>query len=170
MLIRELENEDIENIKKISYGYSSEKYYSLTKGILSYCLQEKSLCEKVQKSYSTHLYDETLESSKVFVIEEKNEIIGYIEMLYEESSRLLKIVNICIKEEYRHKNIARKLVKASKGYARFNKAKGIIVEVENYNFPAIRFFLKEDFKICGINELAFEDEIGILLGFEFSAI
>lgn len=82
----------------------------------------------------------------VFVIEEDREVIGSIEMFYDMKTKLLRILALDVKEEKRREGIGRRLVKASKGFARYNKADSILVIVEKSNSPALGFFMKEGFK------------------------
>ncbi|WP_169904447.1 GNAT family N-acetyltransferase [Clostridium formicaceticum] len=116
------------------------------------------------------IFDTQKEGSKVFVIEKEGTTIGYIEMLYDEDRSLLRILNLWVLPQYQRKGIAKKLVKASKGYARFEKAEGIIVEVKSDNNPAIAFFQKEDFKIWSEETSKAEEERSVFLGFRFEDI
>ncbi|AKL93869.1 acetyltransferase [Clostridium aceticum] len=108
--------------------------------------------------------------TKVFVIEQDEVTMGCIEMIYDKVSNFLEIRNLWVLEQYQRRGIARKLVKASKGYARFEKAEGITVIIEESNDNAIQFFLKEDFKVWPKNALLQQKATSVLLGFKFSDI
>lgn len=173
MIIREMVADDIDNIKGLDYSLKSNKYYKVSKEGSSYKLEIKELGEGHEEKYSIKLMDEKGKYTKTFLIEENERIFGYIEMLYTQHNNLLQIINLWVEDDVRHRSIGRKLVKSAKGFARFNKARGIIVQVENYNYPAIKFFIKEGFYICGLNEAAYDnkgllkDRVGLHLLFDF---
>jgi len=173
MIIREMVADDIDNIKRLDYSFKSNKYYKVSKEDGSYKLDIQKLEENYEEKYSIKLMDEEGKYTKTFLIEENERIFGYIEMLYIQHNNLLQIINLWVEEDVRERSIGRKLIKSAKGFARFNKARGIIVQVENYNYPAIKFFIKEGFYICEINESTcgnkdlLKDRVRIDLLFDF---
>ncbi|ABR47055.1 GCN5-related N-acetyltransferase [Alkaliphilus metalliredigens QYMF] len=173
MKIREFLPGDREVIQRTPCEYVSEVYFHLTKDGWNYFLEERLLDEKIQKEYTPYSIGKNNEGQMTFIIEEQDQLIGYMEMAYDQHRKLLQILNIYVTKEQRKKGRGKTLLKASKGYARFNKARGILMEIPNDNYPAIQLALKAGFEFTGIDEICYRrdghksQEVGLRFTFHF---
>lgn len=165
MFIRKLEEQELGLIKDIDYYFESDKYFTMEKSIdvssISFNLKLKDFEKPIKRELYLDLNADYLKEIHFNAIEENEEIIGFIQMGYEEANRMAVIMNIWVKQDKRREGTAKKLMKSSKGYARFVNAKGVYMEVNSKNYPAIKFFLKNGFEITGINETLEQNEIVI---------
>ena len=88
---------------------------------------------------------------------EENEFVGFVELNKEWNQRL-RITNIFVKEEKRHDGIGTILMKHAKAYAASQNMRGIVLETQSYNVPAIRFYQKHGFLFLGCDLSAFSNE------------
>lgn len=173
MKIREFLPEDKEIIENMPCEYASQAYFHLTKAGWNYSLEERLLGDKIKKTYSPYLIGKNKEGQMTFILEDQDTLIGYMEMAYDQHRSLLQILNIYVIENQRRVGRGNTLLKASKGYARFNKARGILMEIPNDNYPAIQLALKAGFQFTGIDEVRYRkdghtsQEVGLRFTFHF---
>lgn len=167
MFIRKLEKDEFKLIENVDYYFESNKYFSIDKKVDSEGINFSLTLNDFDNTFKQNLYldlnAEYLKEIHINVIEENEEVVGFIQMGYEEVNKMAVIMNIWVKDDKRRDGIAKKLMKSSKGYARFVHAKGVYMEVSSKNYPAVKFFLKNGFEITGINEMLHNDEI--IIGF-----
>jgi len=82
---------------------------------------------------------------------EDDKMIGWAICEYREWNNTLYIDNILVAENYRHKGIGKQLIETVKEKAAAHGCRLIELETQNTNVPAIEFYLKQQFKITGIN-------------------
>ncbi|OPJ56003.1 GNAT family N-acetyltransferase [Alkalithermobacter paradoxus] len=159
MLIRKLEQNEYDLIRNIEYYYESDKEYILKRSGMTFDLDLKDIGHVIKRELSINIEDNYLKEVHINVIEQQGEIIGFIQMGYEEMNKMAVIMNIWVREDKRRDNIGKKLIKSSKGYARYVNSKGVYVEVDSKNYPAINFLIKNGFDITGINEDIINKEV-----------
>lgn len=103
------------------------------------------------------LMSEWLDEPIVYGAFEQNEFVGFVELNKEWNQRL-RITNIFVKEEKRHDGIGTILMKHAKAYAASQNMRGIVLETQSYNVPAIRFYQKHGFLFLGCDLSAFSNE------------
>lgn len=98
--------------------------------------------------------------SKIFICEEDNNIVAFLHVsqLYE----TVDIINIAVKVEYRHKNIASNLLRYMIAESS-NTAKRFVLEVNINNVAAINLYKKFGFEIIKVRKNYYHDEDGYLM-------
>ena len=98
--------------------------------------------------------------SKCKVIEINNKIIGFItySIIYDRA----EIIDIIIKEEFRNKGYAKKLIEDISIGLINNKCKNITLEVNEIN-PAVNFYKKIGFEIVSIRKGYYNNNNGYLM-------
>lgn len=98
--------------------------------------------------------------SKCKVIEINNMIIGFItySIIYDRA----EIIDIIIKEEFRNKGYAKKLIEDISIGLINNKCKNITLEVNEIN-PAVNFYKKIGFEIVSIRKGYYNNNNGYLM-------
>lgn len=87
------------------------------------------------------------ESAVFFLALSANEPAGYISLSFvlDEGS----VLNVAVKKTFRHRGIAKALVKAAKAFAKDNKLAFLSLEVRESNLPAIALYEGEGFRLAG---------------------
>lgn len=75
-----------------------------------------------------------LSDERVFVAEEDNKVIGFIQV--EKAHRFLQLKNICVNDSYRQKHIGTELMKFAEIYAQDSNLEYIVLNVYSFNKPA----------------------------------
>ena len=98
--------------------------------------------------------------SKCKVLEINNSIIGFItySIIYDRA----EIIDIIIKEEFRNKGYAKKLIEDISIGLINNKCKNITLEVNEIN-PAVNFYKKIGFEIVSIRKGYYNNNNGYLM-------
>ena len=96
-----------------------------------------------------------------YIYEEDNELLGFINMdiKYDKS----ELVYIYVKEEYRNKGIATKLLNEAITDLKQKEVINITLEVNENNQKAINFYLKNGFKTVALRENYYGKENGLLM-------
>ena len=98
--------------------------------------------------------------SKCKVLEINNSIIGFItySIIYDRA----EIIDIIIKEEFRNKGYAKKLIEEVIVELKNNQCKNITLEVNEKN-PAVKFYKKIGFEIVSIRKGYYNGQDGYLM-------
>jgi ribosomal protein S18 acetylase RimI-like enzyme len=83
------------------------------------------------------------------MISHQGQAAGFLELSFESWHNLTRIANILVKKEYRHQGFGHALMELAKEVARKRGSRGIILETQSSNFPALSFYFKEGFRLCG---------------------
>ena len=96
-----------------------------------------------------------------YIYEEDNKVVGFINMdiKYDKS----ELVYIYIKEKYRNKGIASKLLNRAIKDLKSKEVINITLEVNENNKTAINFYKKNGFKTVAIRQNYYGNENGLLM-------
>ncbi len=139
LLIREAESKDLDQV------------YQLEKNLF------KDFCwtpSQILKEYEN-------EFSKIWLLEEKNEIIGYL--ILREVKPEVEILRIGIKKEFQHKGKGSYFLKELIDFYKKKGIKKIFLEVKISNSPAYNFYKKMGFKEIYKRKKYYDKEDGIVM-------
>lgn len=103
------------------------------------------------------LMSEWLDHPLVFGAFEDDQLTGFIEVNQEWNNRL-RISNIFVEEQARKHGVGSKLMAYIKAYATSLDLRGIVLETQSYNVPAIRFYQTHGFQFLGCDLSSFSNE------------
>ncbi|MBS5939030.1 N-acetyltransferase [Clostridium sp.] len=107
---------------------------------------------KIQKQYKDKLFSEWLEDPIVFGIVENDILVAFIEGSTEEWHKLFRISNIFVGENFRRRGLEDRLIEKMIEYVKtLNNCRGIILETQTCNYPAIQLYKKHGFKLSRID-------------------
>lgn len=146
---------------KLDFSYVSEYYYDLqVKNIVG--VFEANL---VKKKFDTPfinpdrgvdwLYADYWENAAAFGIEVDGELIGVIELFYEEWSNRCRVTELWLKKEYRRQKLGTKLMNFAKQWAKDKNARYIILETQTSNSNGIAFYLSQGFSVIGFDKTCY---------------
>lgn len=75
-----------------------------------------------------------LTDERVFVVEEDGKVVGFIQI--DIGYRFLKVLNICVDDNYRQKHLGKELMNYAEEYAKEHNLEYILLEVYSFNKPA----------------------------------
>ena len=164
---------------ELHYVYESYEHYIpeivSTKECFSCSFKRAELRDPyIHDSYDT-LFEDYWQDCQAFGVidNDTGEIIAYLEISREEWNDRLRITNLLVNEEYRHKKIGSMLIDKAKDIAKDEDRRIIVLETQSCNVPAIDFYLKHRFVFAGTNVYFYSnidieyDEVMIELAYRF---
>ncbi len=156
-------------------GYETDKIFSVsTIGIgnsFEFTIREKNLSYK--KIWETNSEDinhlnEIIEQGNSFGAFENNELVGWAICDFRTWNNSLFIENILLHEEFRGQNIGKLFIKNINRKARELQCRMVELEVQNTNYPAIKFYQKAGFTISGLNTKLYNNstETALFMSFD----
>jgi len=109
------------------------------------------------------------ESSEMFVLELNNEIIGFFGLEYENWNNTSRIIGVFMHPDYRRKGYGTKMVQFLINHLKNNNYRSLIAEAPSLS-PALPFYLKNGFRICGFNDRYYSNEgkeVALFLSYDF---
>jgi N-acetylglutamate synthase-like GNAT family acetyltransferase len=103
-----------------------------------------------------------------FIAEDKDKIIGFSGMHFNDWNNTARIIDIFVIPEYRGKGCSDELIKKIKSEAKKLKVRTIIAEAPSLN-NALATYLRNGFRVCGFNDRYYSNdakEIAIFLSFD----
>lgn len=106
------------------------------------------------------LYQEYWQNAEAYAVCEDgtDKILGYVEIASDEWNNRLRMTQLLVLPEARGKGAGRFLVDFVKGIASEREYRMILLEAQNYNTPAIDFYLANGFMFCGGNAYFYSNE------------
>ena len=86
------------------------------------------------------------------VAEDQGRLIALLDAEVESWRMVLKVWNLLVDEEYRRRGIGTKLIRSAEAFALEKHCRAISVETQATNWPALSFYLKLGFEVCGVDD------------------
>ncbi len=119
--------------------------------LFSIRLKKKEFDAKISKSFKGVIYDDWLEDPSDYLLKDGVSEIGYIEVYRESWNKRLRITEILILEDFRALGYGSFLINKAKEIALKEDFREVILETQTCNSKAIEFYLKNGFRVNGID-------------------
>lgn len=86
------------------------------------------------------------------VVEDSGRLIALLDSEVESWRRVLRIWNLLVDKEYRRRGIGTNLMRSAEPFALEKHCRAISVETQATNWPALSFYLKLGFEVCGVDD------------------
>ncbi|TKJ30994.1 MAG: hypothetical protein CEE40_02770 [Chloroflexi bacterium B3_Chlor] len=164
MEYKPLVQDSIPRLQEIRADYVSDRHLRVTKtgdGLqVGFALRIEGL-EQPFRSQGISIVrqkDKDLVRSRIgqhalqLVVEENGRLVGLLDAQVEAWRRVLKVWNLLVDEEYRRQGIGTELMRRAHEFARENDCRAIAAETQTTNWPALKFYLKMGFRVCGVDD------------------
>ncbi|EEL87365.1 N-acetyltransferase [Bacillus cereus] len=186
LVIRKLEINDLDHLPEIddSFTVNARLVLSVSKinNRIEYTVEN---VPSYEKSYSENQYDDDEEelayneyinnsNQVIYIALLHNQIVGVI-ILKKNWNRYAYIEDIKVDKECRELGIGRRLIEQAKKWAKEGNMPGIMLETQNNNVAACKFYEKCGFVIGGLDFLVYKgineknDEVAIYWYLKFAA-
>lgn len=138
----------------LEFKYTTTDYYDIEinlNEIFSISLVKKPFGREVHKSFIGRLYEDWLENPSAFSLIKDGQTLGYLEVDRETWNNRLRITEILILDKFRGKGYGTVLINKAKEIAKDENFREIILETQSCNTKAIEFYIKNGFKVNGID-------------------
>ncbi|SCG82873.1 putative protein yyaR [Proteiniborus sp. DW1] len=142
------------NKYKLDFKYTTKYYYDVevdSNEVFSIKLVKKPFEKEVQKGFTGILYEDWLENPSAYVLTEEEQILGYLEVDRESWNNRLRITEILVLEDFRASGYGTVLINKAKEIAKEEGFREIILETHSCNTKAIDFYIKNGFRVNGID-------------------
>lgn len=111
----------------------------------------------VKQNAFDKLYADYHESPYAWGFLEKGELVAAIETSPENWSNRLRVTELYVHPDHRRKGLAHRLMNLAKEQLRRERRRGLILETQSSNLPAISFYEKEGFSLMGFDLYAYSN-------------
>ncbi len=139
----------------LDFSYVSEYYYDLQVESVIGDYTAKLVRKKFDTPFVNPdrqvdwLYADYWQGAEAYGIEIDGELIGIVELFYEEWSNRCRITELWLKKEYRRQGIGTQLMNFTKSRAKLIGARLIMLETQTSNADGIAFYLAQGFIVIG---------------------
>ncbi|HDR7273438.1 TPA: streptothricin N-acetyltransferase SatA [Bacillus paranthracis] len=180
LLIRELETNDLDNFPEIddSFIVNARLMLSLSKvnRHIEYTVEDVPSYEKsyLQNDNEELAYNDYInkQNQVIYIALLHNQIIGFI-VLKKNWNHYAYIEDITVDKKYRTLGVGKRLIDQAKQWAKEGNMSGIMLETQNNNIAACKFYEKCGFVIGGFDFLIYKgldmtnDEVAMYWYFHF---
>lgn len=154
---------DLNGIGLIDPSYTSDRIYRLRRTELGFWFEEEPIEPPIAKKYprpSPQLSD------RLMVARVGTEIVGSGELRFDSWSKRAEIEYLIVSGSFRSQGVGRSLIDALHERARQEPSiRCLWLETQNYNYPAIQFYQRMGFRLCGLDETLYRPGLpGLLPG------
>lgn len=146
----------------ISFAYDTQAYYDVsiaqTENGFQVELARKPLAHAQHKRFVDTLFEAWLESPEGYGIIAQGKLIAAIILSHETWNNRLRVADIWVDSAYRRQGLGKKLMDKAKAVAMDKRCRGLILETQSCNVPAIDFYRSQGFVLAGLDAYAYHDD------------
>ncbi len=146
---------------ELDFKYLTKAYFDVTikkKNEIKITIKRKKLRRKIEKGFTSHLFEDHIDNSQVFAVFERKKMVGVIEGSLESWNNRYRIWNLLVEKKYRRQGIGQALFRHIETIAKKLGARAIILEVQSCNDPGIEFYSKQGLHFIGLNTMEYSNE------------
>lgn len=146
--------DDLALLAELDTSFTTDRIYRVVRDELSFRLVAESVDPPLQKEYGPIAgRDERLQELEIAVVaEQAGELAGFAAAEYEAWNRRMAIRHLYVAVSYRGIGVGRALLNELDAVGRAAGARCLWLETQNTNYPAIQFYQRMGFRLCGLDE------------------
>jgi ribosomal protein S18 acetylase RimI-like enzyme len=147
---------DRTRIPHIDTSFQTDRIYQVTTEADGFRLHEEPVQPPRTKTYPMPYKDL---GEGLVVAENDKDIIGFAEVVFEPWNRRATIAHLYVAPANRGQGVGAALLEALDGRARARGARCLWLETQNINFPAIQFYRRSGFRLCGLDDTLYDPQL-----------
>jgi ribosomal protein S18 acetylase RimI-like enzyme len=157
IVVRPAESQaDLTGIDAVDVSYSTDRIYRVRRSKLAFWLEEERFELPVEKA---DLRPARTLSDGLFVACQGETVVGYGELRPELWNGRIRIESIFVSRPNRGRGVGSRLIEALAEQASHqSRARCLWLETQNVNYPAVQFYLKMGFRLCGLDETLYQPD------------
>jgi ribosomal protein S18 acetylase RimI-like enzyme len=146
-----------ERLAGFDASYSTEYIFRVSIRDMDVGIREEKLPARLYKKYELKDIEESVADADSTVLAEiEGEIAGLAAFKYHDWNKRAEIKGIYVRPELKGRGVGAALITRGVDYAKTKGARGLWLETQNINYPAIRFYMKSGFQFCGFDASLYE--------------
>jgi ribosomal protein S18 acetylase RimI-like enzyme len=155
-------HKDDKRLPVLKSKYVTDSYYDLLvtreKEIWRIDLSLKPFEKPLEKNYEGRFFEAHVEEPRVFAAVLDGQQVGWIELGYEKWNSRMRVWEFLVRDQFRRKGIGTTLMRHGAEIARQKAARMLVLETQSCNVPAIKFYIKQGFRLIGFDLAAYSNE------------
>src|SRR5215216_72689 len=147
---------DRARIARLDTSFQTDRIYRVTAGPAGFRLDEEPADPPRTKTYAVALEDL---GEGLVVAEDDGGLVGFGEVVLEAWNRRATIVHLYVSPSSRGTGVGTALLEALDSHARAGGARCLWLETQNINYPAIQFYRRSGFRLCGLDDTLYDPEL-----------
>jgi ribosomal protein S18 acetylase RimI-like enzyme len=153
---------DLDAMAGIDLSYSTDRIYRVLSDGLAFRLDEQRIDPPVTKTYPR---PPLALSDGLLVACLGDEVAGYGELRFESWNGRARIEHLYVAARWRGRGVGHSLIDAlAERAARLPSARCLWLETQNVNYPAVQFYLRMGFRLCGLDQTLYRPGPAMLPG------
>lgn len=156
--------DDIAALSEIDTSFQSDQTYVLRRGGWSFELVEERASPPVMKRYpfdpsdpaETRHWDISLVAELASNAFRPSSVVGFVAAELSTWNRRVAIHHLYVSPNHRRRGIGGRLLDFVEKFAISNGARGLWLETQNVNYPAIQFYLRHGFTLSGFDQSLYD--------------
>lgn len=150
VVVRPSESSDLDGLAALDIAYCTDRIYQIRRDGLAFWLSVQRVDPAIGKSYPGSAI---ALSDRLLVACMDDEVVGYGELEFEAWNGRARIEQLYVSSRFRGRGAGRALIDALAERARREpSARCLWLETQNVNYPAVQFYLRMGFRLCGLDE------------------
>lgn len=150
--------DDEPQLQTIDTSFTTPRVYRVRRDALSFSLVAETVDPPIRKSYGSLLaYAEQLRQMRhVAVAEVGHTLVGAVAADLTTWNRRLQVEHCYVAPQWRGRGVGRALIASVVAFARGIHARCVWLETQNTNYPAVQFYRRLGFRLCGLDERLYD--------------
>jgi len=145
--------DDLALLAGLDTSFVTERIYRVTRSELGFALADDRVEPPLRKDYGPIIADPRLRELSFSVLAERDgRLAGFAGLDYAAWNRRAVVRHLYVAPEYRRRGVGGALVAQLDASARSAGARCLWLETQNVNYPAVQFYLRAGFRLCGFDE------------------
>jgi len=151
--------EDLPALTTFDTAFTTDRVYRVIQTEGSFVLKEESANPPLRKVYPLTNVAEELQKVDYRVVADLGGFIGgFAAAKYEAWNRRVVLWHLYVAPQHRGQGIGRTLLDAVMTFARSTAARCVWLETQNINYPAIQFYRRAGFRLCGLDASLYDPQ------------
>ncbi len=153
---------DAAAVAALDTSFTTERIYQLHRADWTFALVETVVAPPIVKAFPLDdAFDDDFDASagawsSAVVAEREGSVIGFAAVTFERWNRRANLWHLYVAPQQRGQGVGRQLIEAMQEYARGQGARCLWLETTNLNYPAIQFYHRVGFRLCGWDESLYD--------------
>jgi ribosomal protein S18 acetylase RimI-like enzyme len=151
---------DLALLAGLDNSFTTDRIYRVSRAEFGFTVIEEPLGSPLHKAYGSpaNIDPPIQEADFAVVAEQAGALVGVVAVKYQAWNRRGEVWHLYVARTARRRGIGMALLKEAEAFARAAGARCLWLETQNVNFPAIQFYRRAGFRLCGLDESLYAPE------------